>query len=55
MEGWDKFIENRIEKDVEILLEKYIMEYSGNVSESDKMDMSITFYELMSLKYKIDY
>ena len=55
MGGWDKYIENRIENDIELLLEKYIMEYSNNVSESDRMDMSITFYELMSILYKIDY
>ena len=39
MEGWDKFIENRIEKDIELLLEKYIMEYNGNVKDEKLLDL----------------
>ena len=58
IDKWFDFIDSRTEDDIELLFEKYVIEYCKvnvcEVSESDKMDMSITFYELMSKLYCIN-
>ena len=59
IDKWFEIIDGKVENDIELLFEKYITEYCKvnvcEVSDSDRLDMSITFYELLNLKYRIDY
>ena len=56
IDNWVKYIECRIEKDVEVVCERYIEEYGKDLKlgESEKYDMRISFYELMSKLYCIN-
>ena len=59
IDKWFEIIDGKVENDIELLFEKYIIEYCNvnvcEVSDSDRLDMSVTFYELLNLKYRIDY
>ena len=59
IDKWFEIIDGKVENDIELLFEKYFTEYCKvnvcEVSDSDRLDMSITFYELLNLKYRIDY
>lgn len=53
IDNWVKYIECRIEKEMEMVCEKYIEEYGKDLKlgESEKYDMRIVFYELLSNLY----
>ena len=58
IDKWFELINGKVENDIKLLFENYIKEYCKinkcKVSDSDRLDMSVTFYELLNLKYRID-
>ena len=53
IDGWSDFINQRIEDDIDRLMNQYVEEYSKQIDISDlsSIDMFVTYYDTLVYKY----